>query len=124
MYSKGTLTDSKIFSKLSPKHVDTRVQPQSLLDHLLQVLHVLNVTKRRIACRIPKYLFQFSNSFLLYTQLIQNFSSTQRCTYNTAVLCRWTDQLRSERQCNGCGYILTYCTLSSVDVSTSNISVV
>jgi len=94
--------------------MDTRVEPQSLLDHLLQVLHILKVTKRRIACRIAKYLFQFRNSFLLYTQLIKNINSTQWRTYNTAVLCWWTHQLRSERQCNVCGYKLTYCTLSFV----------
>jgi len=92
----------------------TRVKPQSLFDHLLQVLHILKVTKRRIACGIPKYLFQFSNSLLLYTQLIKNINSTQGRTYNTAVLCWWTLQLPSERQCNVCGYKLTYCTLSFV----------
>ena len=67
-FLKGLLTDCKIFSKLSTEHMHTRVQPQGLLDHLLKILHVLKVTKRRIACRISKYLFQFSNSFLLYTQ--------------------------------------------------------
>jgi hypothetical protein len=111
---KISLTDCKIFSKLSPKHMYTRVEPQSLLDHLFQVLHVLKVTKRRIACRIPKYLFQFSNSFLLYTQLIKNINSTQWSTYNTAVLCWWTHRLGSDRQCNVCGYKVTDCTLSSV----------
>ena len=75
MCLKGLLTDCKIFSKLSPEHVHARVQPQRLLDHLLQVLHVLKVTKRRIARRIAKYLFQFNNSFLLYTQLNKNINS-------------------------------------------------
>ena len=60
-----SLTHCKIFSNLSRECVHTRVEPQSLLDHLLQVLHVLKVTKRRIACRITKYVFQFRNSFLL-----------------------------------------------------------
>jgi len=69
-----SLTHCKIFSNLSRECVHTRVEPQSLLDHLLQVLHVLKVTKRRIACRITKYLSQFSNSFLLYTQLINNIN--------------------------------------------------
>jgi hypothetical protein len=110
---KGTLTNSKIFSKLSPEYVHTRVEPQSLFDHLLQVLHFLKVTKRRIACRIAKYLFQFSNSFLLYTQLIMNINSTQWWTYNTAVLCWWTHQLGSEHQCNVCGYKVTDCKYSS-----------
>ena len=109
-----SLTDCKILGKLSSEEVHTWVQPQGLLDHLLQVLHLLNVTKRRIACRIAEYLFQFINSFLLYTQLIKNINSTQWWTYNTAVLCWWTHQLRSERQCTCCGYKLTYCTLSCV----------
>jgi hypothetical protein len=109
-----SLTDCKIFSKLSPEHIHTRVQPQCFLDHLLQVLHALKVTKRGIACRIAKYLFQFSNSFLLYTQLIKNINSIQWWTYNTAVLCWWTHQLGSEQQCNGFGYKFIYCTLSSV----------
>ena len=68
--------------------MDTRVEPQSLLDHLLQVLHILKVTKRRIACRIAKYLFQFRNSFLLYTQLIKNINSTQ-CHD-----CSWKQQIK------------------------------
>jgi len=76
MCGKATLTDCKIFSKLSSEHVNTRVQPQCLLDDLLQVLHLLDVTKRRIARRIAEYLFQFSYSFLLYTQLIKNINST------------------------------------------------
>ena len=71
-----SLTDCKIFGKLSSEHMHTRVQSQSLLDHLLQVLHLLKVTKRRIARRIAEYLFQFSNSFLLHTQLIKNINST------------------------------------------------
>ena len=73
---KITLTDCKIFSKLSSEQVHTRVQSQCLLDHLLQVLHLVKVTKRRIARRIAEYLFQFSNSFLLHTQLIKNINST------------------------------------------------
>ena len=76
MCGKVSLTDCKILGKLSPEYMHTRVQPQSLLDHLLQVLHVLKITKRRIACRIAEYLFQFINSFLLYTQLIKNINST------------------------------------------------
>jgi len=71
-----SLTDFKIFGKLSPERMHTRVQPQSLLDHLLQVLHLLKVTKRRIACRIAEYLFQFINSFLLHAQFIKNINST------------------------------------------------
>ena len=76
MLLKGPLTNCKIFGQLSPEHMHTGVQPQSLLDHLLQVLHLLKVTKRRVACRIPKYLFQFTNSFLLYKQSIKNINST------------------------------------------------
>ena len=109
-----SLTDCKIFSKFTPEHCHTRVQPQRLLDHLPQVLHVLKVTKCRIAHRITKYLFQFSNSFLLSKQLIKYIIGKKYWTYNNAVLCWCTHQLRSAPQCNGCGYKLTYCTLSSV----------
>jgi len=69
---------------------------------------------RNVASRVESPNICFNSATAFSCTHNSEHQQYQWWTCNTAVLCWWTHQLGSERQCNGCGYKLTYCTLSGV----------